>query len=103
LETNSLKDKKDRDDTSYAAGLWSANSEGESETEEHEDEPFSEVSHSDHDDASIAPSDGGDDGYSDEDEANGLEGRGSDVTLKLREILFYDDKISIFKVRHCRL
>ena len=43
--------------------------------------------------------------HTDSDEENGLvppEDKNA-VQLKLREILFYDDKVSIFKARHGRL
>lgn len=43
---------------------------------------------------------GGSAGDSDEDESASEKQR---PTLKLREILFYDDKVSIFKARHGRL
>lgn len=43
----------------------------------------------------------------DEDDSDGDEeftdGRAKSVGLKLREILFYDDKVAIFKARHGRL
>ncbi|KAL8904106.1 MAG: hypothetical protein Q9207_003497 [Kuettlingeria erythrocarpa] len=38
-----------------------------------------------------------------EDELAGLDGQAKPPQLKLREILFYDDKVSIFKARHGRL
>jgi hypothetical protein len=52
------------------------------------DETESEIS--DHDDSDTDSWDGSDDGR-------------SKVKLRLREILFYDDKVSIFKARHGRL
>ncbi|MCJ1248512.1 hypothetical protein MMC30_005730 [Trapelia coarctata] len=42
------------------------------------------------------------DGNSDDDEAGSEDGR-KRMKLKLREILFYDDKVSIFKARHGQL
>ena len=52
------------------------------------DETESEVS--DHEDSDSDSSDGSEDGR-------------SKVRLRLREILFYDDKVAIFKARHGRL
>lgn len=52
------------------------------------DETESEVS--DHDDSDTDSFDGSDDGP-------------SKVRLRLREILFYDDKVAIFKARHGKL
>jgi hypothetical protein len=52
------------------------------------DETESEIS--DHDDSDTDSFDGSDDGR-------------SKVRLRLREILFYDDKVAIFKARHGRL
>lgn len=101
LETTPVKEKRERSDgASNSDGLSSESSEEDSDADEDEDEQ-------DEDDGSIpgqgydldSGSDGGDDGYSD-DEQNGVR---SNVTFKIREILFYDDKISIFKARHCRL
>ncbi|KAL1970146.1 hypothetical protein VTN77DRAFT_6551 [Rasamsonia byssochlamydoides] len=103
LETSPVKEKRERsDDADYSDGLVSESSEADSdEADENEDEQ-------DDDDGSTpgqgydweSSSDGVYDGYSEEDEQNGTR---SGVTFKIREILFYDDKISIFKARHCRL
>lgn len=102
METMPLKDEKNRNDN--MDGPWSANSEGDSELEEDDDGQVSEDGQSDNvDDEVTDSSDGADDGYSDEDEQNGVGTGPSKMTFKLREILFYDDKISIFKARHCRL
>ncbi|KAK2766248.1 hypothetical protein FQN54_007765 [Arachnomyces sp. PD_36] len=47
---------------------------------------------------------GHDDGYSDEDNENGeLDSGRSAVNFQVREILFYDDKVSIFRARHGEL
>lgn len=101
LESGPVKEKRERsDEASNSDGLSSESSDEDSDTDENEDEQ-------DEDDGSIpgqgydldSGSDSGDDGYSD-DEQSGVR---SNVTFKIREILFYDDKISIFKARHCRL
>jgi hypothetical protein len=57
----------------------------------------------DHDTYSSVSSLAAGDNYSDEDEENGLGCNEPKTTFKLREILFYDDKISIFKARHGRI
>ena len=68
---------------------------------EEEEESMAMVPLEDSDDAE---SDGADDssGDSDSDET-GTFGKKKRPDLKLREILFYDDKVSIFKARHGRL
>jgi hypothetical protein len=103
METVSLKDRKNLNDN--VDGPWVTNSEVDSELEEDDDDQVSEASHSDDvdDNESMASSDDANDEYSDEDEQNGVGSDSSKMTFKLREILFYDDKISIFKARYCRL
>ena len=45
----------------------------------------------------------GDSDVSSDDGESGMDERGKRPDLQLREILFYDDKISIFKARHAQL
>lgn len=54
-------------------------------------------------DADETESDVSDSDESDSDSLDGSEDGRSKVRLRLREILFYDDKVSIFKARHGKL
>ncbi len=81
-------------------------SDGEETTDEEEDEEASETdeegtptSHTDPDETQSEASEGGDsdsDSFVETDQA-------SRARLRLREILFYDDKVAIFKARHGKL
>ncbi|KAH0369204.1 hypothetical protein KCU65_g3388, partial [Aureobasidium melanogenum] len=79
-------------------------SDSEAEDEEHEgsvDEDFEDGDNDDDDDSEDAASDTTD---SYVDSELGLSDNEKDVpALRLREILYYDDKVSVFKARHARL
>ncbi|KAG4029906.1 hypothetical protein MFRU_014g01990 [Monilinia fructicola] len=77
------------------------------EVDEEEDDNGTAIAPIDPDETEdeLSDSDGDDDGESDEDSWDGASdcgGKGK-VRLRLREILFYDDKVAIFKARHGRL
>ena len=84
--------------------------EGEGEDEDDDDDeddgvPTPEADSSSPTNDATADDDGNDDTASSDDEGDAL-GLGSGVDrlkYRLREILFYDDKVSIFKARHARL
>ncbi|CRG84573.1 Regulator of nonsense transcripts UPF2 [Talaromyces islandicus] len=97
LETTT-KDKIP-DDDSYVDPQWSAGSEADSEGEDQSNiqGPGNETDEDD-ETSSLGSTDEEDDGSSEEDEANGV-GK-AETYFNLREILYYDDKISIFKARH---
>lgn len=96
LETTT-KDKNP-DDESYLS--WSAGSEADSEGEDQNTQGFGNDTDEDDETSSLGSPDE-DDASSEEDEPNGV-GQGESF-FNLREILYYDDKISIFKARHCCL
>lgn len=102
LETTT-KDIKTDDESSYLDTQWSAGSEADSEGEDQGGnmQGFDNETDEDDETSSLSSPDEDDDGYSDEDEANGV--GNAQLFFKLREILYYDDKISIFKARHCCL
>lgn len=82
-----------------------AGSEGEDEEEDAEGEEAAEEEVEDVDDAGVdTESDENDeeDDDSDSDAEGPMRARGA-ARLRLREILFYDDKVAIFKARHGRL
>ena len=95
LETKDLKKSKD------GAGFASANA-GGAETDDDDDDS------EDEDPAPVTPApqtqgmDSDIDPITDEDEPDPV-CSGTKIKLKLREILFYEDRISIFKARHGRL
>jgi hypothetical protein len=96
------KDKKPDDESSYLDAQWSAGSEADSEGEDQANmQGFDNETDEDDDASSLSSPDEEDDGFSEEDEANGV--GNAELFFKLREILYYDDKISIFKARHCCL
>ena len=75
---------------------------------EFNDQPDTDHDDNDDDDNETADPDGSDSDAGEQtttsdDEETGLDSRKNRPKLKLREILFYDDKISIFKARHGRL
>ncbi|QSZ28831.1 hypothetical protein DSL72_003336 [Monilinia vaccinii-corymbosi] len=78
---------------------------GDDEGDEEEDDNGTAIAPLDPDETEDELSDGDDDGESDDDSWDGAsdcDGKGK-VRLRLREILFYDDKVAIFKARHGRL
>lgn len=82
-------------------------SEDDDEMDEEEDDNVTAIAPIDPDETEdeLSDGDGDDDGESDEDSWDGAsdcDGKGR-VRLRLREILFYDDKVAIFKARHGRL
>jgi hypothetical protein len=98
LESSAQKEKRRSDEGSYVDGYDSeADSEDPDENEEEGDhdgeDPEDEDWHSSSDEA---------DGSAEEDEQNSVRSC-SKMAFKIREILFYDDKVSIFKARHCQL
>lgn len=74
---------------------------GSDEEEPDEDEEEGEDVEAEVDTESEDEDDADDDTESDAESTEG--GRGGNARLRLREILFYDDKVAIFKARHGRL
>ena len=81
-----------------------------SEAEEDDDEDDYAEGADDDEDAEDVEADEGDDTESDSDDVDddsdsevGSSGGKNTARLRLREILFYDDKVAIFKARHGRL
>ncbi|KAH8704826.1 hypothetical protein BGW36DRAFT_284970 [Talaromyces proteolyticus] len=101
LEINA-KDKRS-DNEPYPDHQWSAESEADSEAEDQVHDHDSDNESDGDDDNSSVSSPDEDDGYSDEDQENGVGSVNPNIVFKLREILYYDDKVSIFKARHCSL
>jgi hypothetical protein len=95
LETTT-KDKIP-DDDSYVDPQWSAGSEADSEGEDQGNMQGFGNETEDEETSSLGSSED-DDGTSSEDESND-DGK-PEKYFNLREILYYDDKISIFKARH---
>ncbi|KAI9640999.1 hypothetical protein NHQ30_010426 [Ciborinia camelliae] len=94
-------DEDDEDDEDGSEG-----DEGDDEDEE-EDDNGTAIAPIDPDETEdeLSDGDGDEDGENDEDSWDGAsdcDGKGK-VRLRLREILFYDDKVAIFKARHGRL
>jgi hypothetical protein len=103
-ETKGKRDSFDDVDGSQDDGA-AGSDDGNDAPEVNDDEQDAEGpgSGDNHDDIYSGTSSLGGDDYSDEDEKNGLGLNKSKITFKLREILFYDDKISIFKARHGKI
>jgi len=100
------------DDESYVDSQWYAGSDTDSDGDSHANAHGFQASDDDEDDdeednvSNTSSQDIGDDaevdeGYSDEDEENST--GNVERFFKLREILYYDDKVSIFRARHCSL
>ena len=77
--------------------------EDEDEDEEVADQAATPVITSDPDDTWSDPGSGVQDDLGDDNDSDGAEEETRRPRLRLREILFYDDKVSIFKARHGRL
>jgi hypothetical protein len=96
-----------------AGGAGAGSEDGEEEEEEEEEEELDGESDADEETESDAEHDDDDDDDFDDDEVTDSDSDSSDTPrkgrngraakLRLREILFYDDKVAVFKARHGRL
>ena len=111
LEVKGSKKSKDRNG-SASGNTGGGETDDEDDTEIHHDDGDDDDDDDDHDSededpATLTPSqsqgmDSDIDAVTEDDEPD-LIGAGNKIKLKLREILFYEDRISIFKARHGRL
>ncbi|KAF2144765.1 uncharacterized protein K452DRAFT_296160 [Aplosporella prunicola CBS 121167] len=84
-------------------GLGFTDDEDDVDDEEDVEEEDGEETEEGGSDEEDEPDDAFDDESDDESFVHSDDGRGSGSRLRLREILFYDDKVAIFKARHGRL
>lgn len=112
-----ILENRNKDDTNSAADLNSTGVLGDHVTDDEDDEGASDGSDDDDDDdededggtaAEPVEADGmdyetSDPGDSEVESMYGTDDDRSKFHLRLREILFYDDKVAIFKARHMRL
>lgn len=112
-----ILENRNKDDTSSGAELATTQVPGGHATDDEDDEGASDGS--DDDDEEEDDDDDGtateaveaegveyetsDPGDSEAESTEGSDDDGSKFLLRLREILFYDDKVAIFKARHMRL
>ena len=98
--------------TTSANGESSEHVLGDQDEDSDVDDDDNDDDDDDEDDAAAAPSsidhgnndsDAAEDSDTSSDNGSGPESGGKQTKLKLREILFYDDKVSIFKARHGQL
>jgi hypothetical protein len=95
-----------------AGGAGAGSEDGEEEEEEEEEEELDGESEAEETESDAEHDDDDDDDF-DDDEVTDSESDSSDTPrkgrngraakLRLREILFYDDKVAVFKARHGRL
>lgn len=91
------EDEEDGTDDDTASQVDEDTSEEEEEEEEEDDTPASALDADDSQSEASAAQDSDDESLRDADYGS------SRPRLRLREILFYDDKVAIFKARHGRL
>lgn len=100
-----LESKRDHDPRNEShLGLPAHGLEEEQASDPDEEEEEDEEEEVEDDDSDVTESDASSSGYqTDSDLDEEIAGKSGTARLRLREILFYDDKVAVFKARHGRL